>query len=222
MTWGGHTSTSSVATTTQAACTIVSPPQVTQCTCHYHRTGCRHHSNTTTDSPIQPQIITHTIEIQTYPGLLVRGDWPLDEEVPPAGLQETRQPIQAVECQFIQAVEPPLTQEVENTREVEPQPIQAPELPLIQMTESPPLEQRTAKEARKEKYCKDILPSLEELAQAPVPAEADRQLSLASSQQLEEPVVAPQTDNKVSNKSSVFLGRGGEGSLSRSSSKQCV
>ena len=186
VTRGGHASTSGVATTTQTACTTVLPPRVTRApvttTAQFAGTTITPPRLTTIDPLIRPQIISHTIEIQTSPGLLVRGDWPLDEEIPAAGLQETLQPIQAIE--------PLLAQEVVNTREVEPQPIQAPDLSLIQMTEPPPLEQRPTKKARKEKHCNDILPPLEGPTRVTVPAEVDRQTGFTGPQQLEGPVVA--------------------------------
>lgn len=45
------------------------------------------------------------------------------------------------------------------------------------------------KTKREEKYCKDLLPPLEEPTQAPAPAEAVQGLSLTDPQQLEEPLV---------------------------------
>lgn len=178
VTRGGHASATGVATTAQAAYTTVSLPQVT----HVPVTTATQVASTTvtsppvitTDSLIRAKTTSRTVEIQTSPGLLVRGDWPLDEEVPTVGLQETLQPIQAVE--------PLLTQEVDNTREMESQPIQAPELP--------PLGQRATKKTRKEKHCRDTLPPLEEPTRVPAPAGVDRQMSFVGPQRLEEPVVA--------------------------------
>lgn len=93
VTRGGHEPTNTVTITTQAAHTIVLPPQATHARItdtsitppRVIQTPLR---ATTTDSPIRPKMIMNTMNIQTPQGLLVRGDWPIDEEVPRAGLQK--------------------------------------------------------------------------------------------------------------------------------------
>ncbi|XDV21791.1 hypothetical protein PO909_026811 [Leuciscus waleckii] len=158
------------------------PPRVTETPHRETQTSPR----TITDSLIRHPTITNTIEIQTSPGLLTRGDWALDEAVPRADSRELLQPTPVVEPQAIEAAVPPRVQGLEILREMEPQP----ELPLIQLTETLPLDQRPSKKTRKEKHCKDSVPPLGETTQVPAPAGEVRGLSLTDPQRAEEPVVA--------------------------------